>query len=309
MKGSADCNGGMSARAGIAVVNQPLTSRTAEGVPTGMDQNPRRIREMFAQITPSYDRLNHLLSASLDRRWRGILAEELVDGLRPCRRILDVATGTGDLAKAVAERAGKRAEESAGNKAGKRAGKRAGSAGVVGVDFTREMLTRASKKYGTEAFQWIEGDGLVLPFAAGSFDAVCIAFGLRNMANRPAGLAEMRRVTRPGGRVAILEFSQPRNPIAARLYGFYSFSVMPRVGKWLSGSNAYLYLPHSIKSFMTPEELKAAMEEAGLINVRARGLAAGIVHLHMGEVPEVETNASGASGGTGADDGTREKSA
>ena len=240
---------------------------------SGAAQDPEKIRSMFAAITPSYDRLNHLFSASMDRRWRAIAAQRLTDGLNPCRTILDVATGTGDLAKAVQDRAA--------------------HPRVVGLDFTRAMLKRGSEKYGTGGgteggaggLHWIEGDGLRLPFKSGSFDAVCIAFGLRNMVDRAAGLAEMRRVTRPGGRIGILEFSRPRGRITARLYDVYVARIMPIVGRMLSGSGAYGYLSSSIQDFWPPERMSEEMSRAGMVHVRRESLAAGMVYFHLGEIP------------------------
>ncbi|MBI1784792.1 ubiquinone/menaquinone biosynthesis methyltransferase [Candidatus Sumerlaeota bacterium] len=221
---------------------------------------------MFGQITPTYDRLNHLFSGWLDYLWRRRMAWEMTEGLDPCRAILDVATGTGDLAHALRGRAP--------------------SAAVTGLDFTRPMLLRAAQKYGASSSHlWIEGDGTNLPFADGSFDACCVAFGLRNMADRRAGLAEMRRVTRPGGRVGVLEFSQPSGPIIRRLYHFYSMRVMPRAGKILSGSDAYLYLPNSIRAFWTPDELASQLRGVGLVNVRWNLLTFGVAAIHLGEVP------------------------
>lgn len=219
---------------------------------------------MFAQISPTYDRLNHLFSGALDHHWRRVTARELTRGLSPCARILDVATGTGDLARALE--------------------RRAPDANIIGLDFTRPMLDLAARKFEDRGMAWIEGDGLTLPVASESVDACSIAFGLRNMADKAAALREMRRVTRPGGRVAILEFSQPRNPIMQWLYDLYSFTIMPRLGKLISGSEAYLYLPESIRAFWSSEELARQMEAAGLRNIRMIPMTGGVVRLHIGEV-------------------------
>lgn len=247
---------------------RPATPPAADA-PEGSDQTPEKIRSMFERISPSYDRLNLLLSGAMDRRWRARMADEMTRGLRPITRVLDVAAGTGDLANAIRRRA---------------AGSAAGAAPlVVGADFTRSMLVRARKKFGADGYQWIEADGLRLPFADAAFDLSSIGFGLRNMADRRAALAEMARVVRPGGRVGVLEFSQPTHPVFRALYDFYSFTIMPRVGHWLSGSSAYLYLPQSIRSFLGPEELAALMREVGLVNVRWIPLAMGSVVIHVGE--------------------------
>lgn len=232
-------------------------------VPSATDQTPEKIRGMFGQITPSYDRLNHLFSGMMDHYWRWSAARKIGGGLTPCRRILDVATGTGDLARALA--------------------RRVPEAKITGLDFTRSMLDIAVKKYGFESHRWIEGDGLKLPFANGSFDACSIAFGLRNMSDRAAGLREMRRIVRTGGRVGVLEFSQPRNALMRGFYDFYSLKLMPRLGKAISGSDAYLYLPTSIRAFWNPEELADQMRLAGLTNVRHHLFTGGVVALHIGE--------------------------
>lgn len=232
------------------------------------ETDPQKIRGMFGAITPSYDRLNFLFSGSLDRRWRRRAAHEALAGLAPCDRILDVATGTGDLAAELAHVAQRLAP--------------GGGRIVAGVDFTRPMLREADRKYGRR-IRWIEADGLSLPLESGAWDAATIAFGLRNMADKPAALAEFARVLRPGGRLAILEFSQPQNRAFRALYDFYSFAVMPRVGRWISRSDAYLYLARSIRSFWSPAELSAQMESAGLRRVRAIPLMLGVVYLHVGE--------------------------
>lgn len=235
---------------------------------------------MFGAITPAYDRLNHLLSGSLDKRWRRRAARETLAGLTPCGRLLDVATGTGDLAWTLRQTA-------AGMKGTE-------AVEVTGADFTFPMLQRASEKYPQGGMSWAEADGLNLPFADNAFDAATIAFGLRNMADKRRGLAEMARVVRPGGRVAILEFSQPPNRLFRGLYDFYSFSVMPRVGAWISGSDAYYYLARSIRGFWSPEQLSEEMERVGLRPMKATGLMMGVVYLHLGEK---QANASGKESG------------
>jgi demethylmenaquinone methyltransferase/2-methoxy-6-polyprenyl-1,4-benzoquinol methylase len=222
---------------------------------------------MFTQVSPTYDRLNILLSGAVDRTWRWRTARLLVRGLDPCRRVLDVATGTGDLAKAVLKQCPPAAR-------------------ITGVDFTRTMLDRAKDKLGADGgFRWIEGDGTRLPFPGGRFDACCIGFGLRNIEDKPAALREMRRVLRPGGHLGVLEFYEPPNPLFRSLYNFYSFQVMPRVGKWLSGSDAYGYLTGSIRSYWSVEEAKRQMEAAGLIKVRAVSMTFGVAVLILGEAP------------------------
>ena len=148
------------------------------------------------------------------------------------------------------------------------------------------MLAEVRRKYGCERMHWIEGDGLKLPFASGSFDGASIAFGLRNMEDRRAALREFGRILRPGGRLAILEFSRPRGVLMRSFYDFYSFRVMPRVGRWLSGSDAYLYLPESIRLFWNAEELSEAMKEAGFSGVRYQRLTGGVVTIHVADKPQ-----------------------
>jgi demethylmenaquinone methyltransferase/2-methoxy-6-polyprenyl-1,4-benzoquinol methylase len=243
-------------------MTEPLKQTTG-----GASTEPEKIRGMFGAITPTYDRLNFLFSGSLDRHWRRLAAREATHGLEPCERLLDLATGTGDLARALADAA--------------QAGRDGKGPRIAGADFTRPMLRKAVRKYGRD-FQWIEADGLHLPLRDGEWDAVTIAFGLRNMADKPAALAEVARVVRPGGRVVILEFSQPQNPLFRALYDFYSFVVMPRVGHWISGSDAYLYLARSIREFLTPQALADEMRKAGLGEVKAIPLMFGVVYLHVG---------------------------
>lgn len=251
------------------MASEPTTLPPNQAAPGAMDQRMPGIRSMFEQITPSYDRLNFLFSGAIDRYWRRVAAQELTRDLRPCRRVLDIATGTGDLARAVA--------------------KRAGEAKIIGVDFTRPMLERAKEKYPSEIHHWTEADGLNLPIRDAAFDGCCIAFGLRNMEDKPAALREMHRVLRPGGRVAILEFSTPKNPLFARLYDFYSFRVMPRVGKWVSGSDAYRYLTESIRENWDVPKTAEELRTAGFTNVRHRSLTGGIACVHLGEKPEAES--------------------
>lgn len=244
----------------------PPVGRPAPGeAPAGTDQDPRRIRAMFEGIAGSYDFLNHFFSLSIDRIWRRAMAREIVAG-GPVLRALDVATGTGDLARAIA--------------------RRAPDASVVGLDFTSGMIVRARRKYGAGRFAWIEGDALRLPFDDATFDCCTVGFGLRNMTDRDAALREMARVVRPGGRVGVLEFSQPTNPVVRRFERIYSHGVMPTLGRWISGSDAYRYLPESITTFPAPAELKARMEAAGLREVRYRALSGGIAWMHVGRAGE-----------------------
>ena len=215
---------------------------------------PEGVRKMFDRIAPVYDAMNRLMTAGLDRRWRRETAAAVV---RPGDRVLDVCCGTGDLALAAAEAGGK----------------------VTGLDFSEAMLVRARRK--EPALEWVSGDALALPFADDSFEAVTIGFGLRNLADAEHGLAEMRRVLSPGGRVAILEITRPRG-VLAPFYRFWFDGVIPLAGKVLPGGSAYSYLPASVRRFPDPEGLAKLMDDAGFGDIRWRLFAGGIVALHSG---------------------------
>jgi demethylmenaquinone methyltransferase/2-methoxy-6-polyprenyl-1,4-benzoquinol methylase len=229
-------------------------------------EHSRRVREMFAGIANRYDLLNHLLSGNTDKRWRRLVAKRLHEVLsREGARILDVACGTGDLSLALAKGTGAR---------------------VVGTDFCRPMLEIAASKAQTNDFSeipFVEGDALSLPFADRSFDAVTIAFGLRNLSSVEAGLKELWRVLKPGGRVAILEFSTPVVPGFRALFQFYFRRVLPRIGGMISGSRgAYEYLPDSVSRFPDQKRLAALMREAGFEEVEYQNLTGGVAALHLG---------------------------
>jgi demethylmenaquinone methyltransferase / 2-methoxy-6-polyprenyl-1,4-benzoquinol methylase len=232
-------------------------------------EHARRVREMFAGIANRYDLLNHLLSGNTDRRWRRLVAKRLQEVLSTeGARALDVACGTGDLSLALAERTGAR---------------------VVGTDFCRPMLEIAARKARTNVsseIPFVEGDALNLPFADEAFDAVSIAFGLRNLSSVETGLKELWRVLKPAGRAAILEFSTPVVPGFRALFQFYFTRVLPRIGGIISGSRgAYEYLPDSVSRFPDQKRLAALMREAGFIEVEYRNLTGGIAALHMGTRP------------------------
>jgi demethylmenaquinone methyltransferase/2-methoxy-6-polyprenyl-1,4-benzoquinol methylase len=222
------------------------------------------VRAMFARVARRYDVANHLLSFNIDRLWRARTVRRVRPILdRPGARVLDICCGTGDLTLALARQC---------------------RAPVFGSDFCHPMLAAArGKGAGAGLF---EADALRLPLRDASLDLITVAFGFRNLANYGAGLAEMRRVLRPNGMAAILEFSQPPNPVFAAIYNFYSRYILPLIGGALSGSrDAYRYLPESVRKFPSPEELAEAMRRAGFAEVRYERFTGGIVALHLGVTP------------------------
>lgn len=220
---------------------------------------------MFSGIAGRYDLLNHVLSLNIDKGWRRKVSDALRDVLdRPDAIVLDVACGTGDLSIELNKQA---------------------KARVIGSDFCRPMLAVAQKKPsgGSRDIPYVEGDALGLPFADDSFDAVTIAFGLRNLANVPDGLSELRRILKPGGMLAVLEFSAPIVPGFGQLFNFYFSHILPRIGGAVSGSRgAYEYLPDSVSRFPNQKALAALMEKTGFSDVKFRNLTGGIAALHTG---------------------------
>ena len=232
-----------------------------------LDKREPRIRRMFGNIAPSYDLLNHLLSLNIDRfwRWRTTRLVPPVAGAP----ILDLCTGTGDLALAYDRAAAKQAP-------------------VIGADFCHEMLVLAGRKTQRRGaagrIRFLEADAQQLPFPDGAFQITTVAFGLRNVTNTDRGLAEMVRVTRPGGRVAILEFSRPRHWLFGRLYRFYFRYLLPFIGQAISRSkdNAYGYLPASVLGFPDGEALAERLRGHGLTDVRWYPFTFGIATLYVG---------------------------
>ena len=233
-----------------------------------------RVREMFASIAGRYDLLNHLLSGQMDKRWRRLVAKRLRERLGSKEAVvLDVACGTGDLSLELFEKIGAR---------------------VVATDFCRPMLEVAARKIapvaeagGQRAIPLIEGDALHLPFIDTSFDGVTIAFGLRNLSNVERGLAELFRVLKPGGSLAVLEFSKPVIPGFSFLFQVYFTKLLPFVGGLISGSrSAYQYLPDSVSRFPDQTELVARMQQVGFERVEYQNLTGGIAALHLGMRPQ-----------------------
>jgi demethylmenaquinone methyltransferase / 2-methoxy-6-polyprenyl-1,4-benzoquinol methylase len=213
---------------------------------------PEGVRSMFDRIAPVYDAMNHVMTVGLDRRWRRLTAAAVV---QPGARVLDACCGTGDLSLA-AEREG----------------------GIVtGLDFSGEMLVRARRK--SDTIDWVEGDMLALPFADGAFDCVTVGFGVRNVADLRCGLLELRRVLRPGGRLAILEITQPRGPLKP-FFSLWFDRVVPLLGRVLPGGKAYTYLPASVRRFPGAEELAALIDETGFGSAGFRLFGGSIVALH-----------------------------
>ena len=241
-----------------------------EGAQTEADAS-RKVREMFTEIAPRYDFLNHLLSLELDRVWRARTARRLRPILRRSdARVLDLCCGTGDLSFALA---------------------RSGPANVIGADFSHAMLVRANAKsrahgQDTKAAApqiFFEADALRLPFANGSFDLVTTAFGFRNLANYETGLQEIMRVLKSGGTLAILEFSEPPPGVLGDLYRWYCRTILPKIGGVLSGNpNAYKYLPASVSRFFRPDELASLMRQVGYSPVSHELWTLGSVALHTG---------------------------
>jgi demethylmenaquinone methyltransferase/2-methoxy-6-polyprenyl-1,4-benzoquinol methylase len=232
-----------------------------------LDKREVRIRRMFGSIAPCYDLLNHLLSLNIDRYWRRCTTRHVppTDGAP----ILDVCTGTGDLALAYDRAAG-------------------GRVPIIGADFCHEMLVLAGKKtrrrQAADRICFLEADAQRLPFPDGRFQLTTVAFGLRNVTDPERGLAEMARVTRKGGRVAILEFSKPRHWLFGRLYSFYFRRILPAVGQAISRSedSAYRYLPASVLEFPDGEALAERLRRHGLTDVCWYPLTFGIATLYVG---------------------------
>lgn len=239
---------------------------TPQGTATE-EQAAQYVRGMFGQVAGKYDLLNHLLSFQVDRYWRNTTVRRVEHILRrPGMKVMDLCCGTGDLLLALKQRASEKTL-------------------VLGSDFCHPMLVGAATKAGQRnAFTPLfEGDGLQLPLADKSLDLVTVAFGFRNFANYRKGLKELRRVLKPGGMLAILEFSTPPNPVIHGVYGVYSRRILPMIGGLVSGSKeAYTYLPESVRKFPGAEALAAEMEGAGYTRVKFERMTFGVVALHTG---------------------------
>jgi demethylmenaquinone methyltransferase/2-methoxy-6-polyprenyl-1,4-benzoquinol methylase len=221
-----------------------------------------QVRAMFDRIAGPYDAMNTLMTAGLHHRWRERAVELAAVG--PGSRVIDVATGTGDLAIALARVVGPAGE-------------------VVACDFSEPMLARARAKAPELRFEW--ADALALPYASDRFDAATVGFGARNFSDLPRGIEEMVRVVRPGGRVVILEITRPtREPLASFFRAWFD-RIVPALGRLAGQGAAYSYLPSSVKRFPGPRELAALMDSCGLHAISYVLTAGGIIAIHVGEVP------------------------
>jgi demethylmenaquinone methyltransferase/2-methoxy-6-polyprenyl-1,4-benzoquinol methylase len=257
----------------MAEAPAPVKGTRPEGAVSEADASTK-VREMFTEIAPRYDLLNHLLSLQLDRLWRRRTARRLRPVLQHLNAmVLDLCCGTGDLALALA---------------------RVGPARIIGADFSHSMLVRARAKIGKSQqapshsgltapppMPLFEADALRLPFADGAFDLVTTAFGFRNLANYEAGLREIQRVLKPGGTIAILDFAEPPEGLWGDFYRWYFCNVLPKIGGLISGDQAaYKYLPKSVARFFRPPELAALMSAVGYQSVDYRIWTLGTVALH-----------------------------
>jgi demethylmenaquinone methyltransferase/2-methoxy-6-polyprenyl-1,4-benzoquinol methylase len=231
-------------------------SRLAD--PHAQHDKARRVRAMFDEIAPTYERVNRLLSAGRDAYWRRRAVA--LANTRPEDRVLDLACGTGDFARAFAD---------------------ARASTVIGCDFSEEMLRLAMQR--GLSIPYCRGDALALPYADRSFTIVSCAFGVRNFQDLAHGLSEMSRVLLPGGRAVILEFSKPRTLVLDKLYGFYFRNILPIAATWLSGdrTGAYRYLPKSVEKFLDTEEMAAMLKTVGFNRVTSHRLTFGVVSVHV----------------------------
>ncbi|MFL5827153.1 MAG: bifunctional demethylmenaquinone methyltransferase/2-methoxy-6-polyprenyl-1,4-benzoquinol methylase UbiE [Thermoleophilaceae bacterium] len=238
--------------------------RSAEGSPDRVGTLPeQQVRAMFDRIASVYDVMNSVMSAGMHHRWRERAAD--LARLEPGARALDVATGTGDLAIALKRRVGPDGE-------------------VVGSDFSEKMLELARKKSSDVHFEW--ANALELPYEDDSFDAATVGFGARNFSDLARGLGEMVRVVRPGGRIVVLELTTPQRPPLSWFFTLWFDRAVPLLGRVAGDSDAYSYLPSSVKRFPAPRELAALAASLGLDEVRYVLTAGGIVALHSGTVSQ-----------------------
>ena len=238
-----------------------MTSGAASSAARSGTLEETQVRAMFDRIAGYYDRMNAVMTAGLDRRWRERAAD--LAGVGPGDRALDVATGTGDLAIELAGRVGPQGE-------------------VVGSDFSEEMLALARAKDARVRWEW--ANALELPYPDDGFDAATVGFGARNFSDLERGISEMARVVRSGGRVVILEITTPQRPPLSWFFALWFDRVVPLLGRLAADPDAYTYLPSSVKRFPDGRALAATMDRCGLRSVRWIETAGGIIAIHVGEV-------------------------
>ena len=252
------------------------TAQEPDAATTPVDKSGQRVRAMFASIAGRYDLLNHVLSLNIDKLWRGFTIRTVPP--EPGVPVLDCCTGTADLALAY-------------HKAGR------GLTPVIGSDFCHEMLaignTKLRKAGAIDNVTLIEGDTQRLPLPSNTFGVVTVAFGLRNVADTARGIDEMIRVARPGGKVAILEFSRPRGAVLGRIYLTFFKHILPRIGQALAPNDhdAYSYLPNSVMQFPDGQVMVDLLSTRGLTQVTQYPLTFGVATLYVGVKPTAEVNA------------------
>ncbi|MDO8500903.1 MAG: bifunctional demethylmenaquinone methyltransferase/2-methoxy-6-polyprenyl-1,4-benzoquinol methylase UbiE [Gemmatimonadaceae bacterium] len=243
----------------------PTDDETAIRAAEGGAEKSGYVREIFSEIAPRYDLLNHLLSLNIDRVWRRKAIAELNIGRRPAGHYLDLCAGTLDISVALAATKGF-----------------AGS--VIGADFAEPMLRAGRRKIGAAKIAPVTADALLLPLPDACMAGAIVAFGIRNVADPDACLREVHRVLEPGAKFVILEFSTPRSPLINAAYQLYFNTLLPAIGGLISGHRtAYRYLPRSVANFPVQEELARRMTDAGFRNVWWRSLTLGIAAIHSGE--------------------------
>ncbi len=229
------------------------------------EEKAKRVRGVFDSVAGQYDLMNDLMSLGIHRIWK-VLAVEL-SAVRPGERVLDLAGGTGDLAALLQRRVGENGQ-------------------VILADINAQMLSTGRNRLidkGLATVRYAQVNAECLPFADNRFDCICIAFGLRNVTDKEAALRSMYRVLKPGGRVIILEFSHPTDKLTEKVYDFYSFNLLPKMGKWVANDEeSYRYLAESIRMHPRQEPLKQMMEAAGLERCHYFNMTQGIVAVHRG---------------------------
>jgi demethylmenaquinone methyltransferase/2-methoxy-6-polyprenyl-1,4-benzoquinol methylase len=237
---------------------------TSEAAPKSGADREKQVQQIFSEIAPRYDLLNHILSMNIDRSWRRKSVDLLEWSDAPEGTFLDACAGTFDLSLELARRKGFRGQ-------------------VMASDFAHPMLVTGSPKITDAAVQSVCGDSLRLPFADDVFDGATVGFGVRNLAKLDVGLAEFRRVLKPGRRLVVLEFTVPPNPVMRAGYLFYFHNILPLVGRIVSGHPwAYTYLPESVKEFPGPTDLGALFESVGFSDVGWKLVSGGIAAIHWG---------------------------